>query len=308
MLFCPFFRGQIVYLGVKAAIHKDHWQMAGRGGILWVSLLLSFFYAFPCTAFAQSSPPWMYAGVRDMVYAEGAGFGEASWMAVGDPLAGRGVSGFQGSFSMLMPFGIGQMASPAFGFSQGSESARIGMAILRSGGLKRSYQRYSLASSLRLNENIRAGIGLGLLEVRYDAGQSPLPVLLSQLAFQIDLSREATLHLGFREPYEFILREAEAYRVIPALSTALQWRAAEGLTALFEIRRNTTGPVSMLGGLELEVNPQTKMHFSYHSLTRRSGLGIQYLVGRFSAGFAATYHPVLGISPGFELGYRKKGK
>lgn len=271
--------------------------MAGRGGILWVSLLLSFSLS------AQPSFPWMYAGVRDMVYAEGLGFGEASWMALGDPLGGVETKGVHSGFSTLVPYGLGQMASPALGISAGSDAWRLGVAYVRSGTRAQHFQRYGLASSLRLGKGLRAGIGLGLLQFRYSESYDPERLMSTQLAFQITLSPELKLHWGLRDPQRFFLSETRTFVPYPSLSCALQWKVAESLTSLLELRRTGKGPLSVVGGLELEVNQHTQMYFSFHSLSRRSGLGMKYQLGNISLGCSASYHPVLGLSPGFELGF-----
>ena len=271
--------------------------MAGRGGILWVSLLLSFSLS------AQHSSSWMYAGVRDMVYSEGLGFGGASWMALGDPLDGAEAKGLHSGFSTLVPYGIGQMASPALGISAGGDAWRFGVAYARSGTRHQHFQRYGLASSLRLGEAVRAGIGLGFLQFRYSESYKPEWILSTQLAFQITLNPELSLHLGLRDPQNVFRPEPHYFVTYPSLSCAMQWKIAESLTSLLEIRRSGKGPLSILGGLELEVNQHTLMYFSFHSHSRRSGLGMKYQLGNIILGCSAAYHPVLGLSPGFEIGF-----
>jgi hypothetical protein len=245
----------------------------------------------------------MYAGVRDMVYAEDLGFGEASWMALGDPLGGAGTKGLHSAFSTLVPYGLGQMACPALGISGGSDAWRLGMGYIRSGTGAQHFQRYGLASSLRLGKSLWAGIGLSYLQFHFSESYAPEQAVSMQLAFQLRLDTELELHLGLRNPQIFFLPESRGFTPLPSLSCALQWKVAESLTSLMEVRRTGKGPLSVLGGLELEVTQHTLMYFSFHSLSRRSGLGMKYRLRNISLACSASYHPVLGLSPGFELAF-----
>jgi len=114
----------------------------------------------------------------------------------------------------------------------------------------------------------------------------------------------STLHFGVSAMNINAPQIAEATDLPQVLAIGLAYEAAPGFQLVLDVMKDVDFPLSLRGGLEVEVVPALALRAGCTTEPVRFTAGAGLSVGRLSADIAAEQHQTLGWSPALGVGIR----
>ena len=198
---------------------------------------------------------------------------------------------------------LGTLEPAAGGLPARAGRGVLGLELQRFGGVLYHETRLGAAYAYRLGV-VSVGGRLDALQIGFQDLGSRRAVVAS-LGGQAELlPRQLTLGVYLYNITQSKLADYQDERVPTVLRAGLAYRPGRQVLLLAEAEKDVERPVGLKAGLEYAPTPAVALRLGYASLSEQSTAGVGLRAGDWQLDYAAGWHPALGLSQFFSVGWQ----
>ncbi len=267
--------------------------------IIFTSILLFL----TTLSFSQNGTP-LPAGARGMAMGN-TGVSNKDIHSIFSNIAGLGfLEGTQFAIFGDQRFAGTGINTIAIGAAHSVGSGTFGLTIQNFGISDFNEQKIGLSYARKLFDKLSMGVQFDFLNTRIE-NYGSTSIFTFEIGFLAPINKELTVGARIYSPVRVDLNEDE--EVLGLLNIGFSYHPSKKVTLNGEVEKGVDTDLSIKAGVEYQIHPVVSLRVGGASNPTLATFGFGFLISdQFDLDIAATYHQVLGISPGIGIRYGLK--